>query len=329
MIWLTWRQHRKQALWTAVTLAVLIAVLLPTGLTTRATFEDSGLGACLRALGQADLVGGDSCQALSSQFDGKYRSLTFVAILFVLLPAAVGLLLGAPLVAREIESGTHRMVWTQGINRRTWILAKFGLIGAVALVLSVAYSLGAAWWLAPFAANGLGRLRYLVFDVQGIAPIGYTLFAVALGILVGTMSRKVLPTIGISLVAFIAVRAVVEVLLRPHFLAPRTLTYGIDSVLMANRFNGSWVYAEGVRNGTGALVVPDGQIGCGPESDGSLASCLPRLADQGLGPGPYTNWREYQPPGRFWTFQAVETGIFLTLTALLLAFAVHRIRRIS
>ncbi|WP_030393831.1 MULTISPECIES: ABC transporter permease [Kitasatospora] len=327
MIWLTWRQHRKQALWTAAALLALAAVLVPTGLAMRSTFQDSGLGACLRALGHAELVDNGGCEALSQRFGNKYDSTAFLAVLLVLLPVLAGVFLGAPLVAREVENGTHRLVWTQGISRRRWILTKFGLVGAVTLVLSVGYALGAAWWLEPLADNGLGRLRYLVFDVQGIAPIGYTLFAVALGILAGTVARRVLPAMGISLTAFIAVRALVELFARPYFLPAKTLTYAIDSPLMANRFAGSWIYQEGVRNGTGALVLPDGRIGCGPEG-GDSAGCLARIA-QDYGPAPLTNWQEYQPADRFWTFQAIETGIFLALTVLLVTVAVRRVRRIS
>ncbi|MFE6870059.1 ABC transporter permease [Kitasatospora sp. NPDC057692] len=327
MIWLTWRQHRRQALWTTVALVVLAAVMVPTGLAMRSSFEDSGLGDCLRALGHAELVDGGGCEALSQRFKSKYESTAYLAILLVLLPVLAGIFLGAPLVAREVENGTHRLVWTQGISRRHWILTKFGLVGAVALVLSVGYALGAAWWLGPLAANGLGRFRVLVFDVQGIVPIGYTLFAVALGILAGTLSRRVMPAMGISLAAFIAVRAVVELIARPAFLPAKTLAYAVEGTEMANRFAGSWVYQEGVRNGTGAIVIPDARISCGGAE--RVAQCLAGIDRDGYGPGPYSNWQEYQPADRFWTFQTIETGIFLALTALLITLAIRRVRRIS
>ncbi|MER7750581.1 ABC transporter permease subunit [Kitasatospora sp. NPDC097643] len=329
MIWLTWRQHRKQALWTAVLMAVLAAAVIPTGLSMRAAFKDSGLADCLRRLGHDRLATGGDCQALSQRFDNQYGAMPFLAILFLLLPLLVGLFLGAPLVAREVENGTHRLIWTQGISRRRWIVTKFGLVGGAALVLSVVYAVGVSWWFQPLADNGLGRFRYLVFDLHGTAPIGYTLFAVALGILVGTVCRKVLPAMGISLVAFVAVRALVELLARPSYLPAKSLTYPIDSPVLANRFTGDWVRASGLRNGTGELVMPDAQIGCAQDGTEASARCVADLSQQGFGPGPYTNWQEYQPADRFWTFQAIETGIFLALTALLLFLAVRRIRRIA
>lgn len=54
MIWLTWRQHRKQLLFTVVALAVLAAVMIPTGLAMRHAFDSYGLPACLRQAGHAD-----------------------------------------------------------------------------------------------------------------------------------------------------------------------------------------------------------------------------------------------------------------------------------
>jgi hypothetical protein len=58
-------------------------------------------------------------------------------------------------------------------------------------------------------------------------------------------------------------------------------------------------------------------------------ACGSELTTQGLGPGPYSNWMQYQPGSRFWAFQSIETGIFLVLTVLLLYLAVRRIRRIA
>src|SRR6185369_14593823 len=50
---------------------------------------------------------------------------------FAVRPVLVGVFFGAPLVAREVEQGTHRLVWTQGVTRLQWALAKFGLVGAM------------------------------------------------------------------------------------------------------------------------------------------------------------------------------------------------------
>ncbi|MCX4749952.1 ABC transporter permease [Kitasatospora sp. NBC_01287] len=320
MIWLTWRQHRKQALYTAIGIAVLVALMLPTGLHMHSVFTGSGLAGCGSAASRRP-----DCGELGQQFNNQFGSLGFVAILFMLLPLLVGLFFGAPLIAREVEDGTHRLVWTQGVSRVRWAAVKFGLVGSVAVLLAVVYALGVTWWIAPLASAGAGRFAYGYFDVQGIVPIGYTLFALALGLFVGTVRPKVLPAMALTLGGFTAVRLAVEMLARPHFMAPRTLTYAVTAVTSgpgADRAAGDWVYAEGVRSAAGKLLVSDGQVGCSPgaATPGDLCSSL--------GPGAY-NWEQYQPADRFWAFQGIETGIFLALAALLLWLAVRRIRRIA
>lgn len=332
MIWLTWRQHRKQLLYAVIALAALAAVIVPTGLAMRHTFTSSGLAACLDKIGTGTYaVSSGDCETLNQQFSKQYGAMNFVSILFVVLPLLVGLFFGAALIARETEHGTHRFVWTQGVSRMRWGLTKGGLVGAAAIVLAVGYALGVSWWFAPLAAvDGNGRLGYLIFDVQGIAPIGYTLFALALGIFASTVWHRMMPAMGVTLAGFVVVRVLVETLARPHYMTPETATSPITSTRELNEFSGNWISAQGVVNAKGTLVVPNGGMHC-PSAGGTHGqpSCSHELVQQGLGPGPFSNWEQYQPADRFWAFQGIEVGIFVVLAALLLYVAIRRLRRIS
>jgi ABC-type transport system involved in multi-copper enzyme maturation permease subunit len=323
MIWLTWRQHRKQALFTLGALVALAAIMVPTGLAMHTKYDDLGLPACRAALGSASMITQTEavgrCAGLGHQFQQEFSGMMFVAVLFVVLPVLVGVFFGAPLVAREVEQGTHRLVWTQGVSRLHWALVKFGLVGAITVVLAVGYALGVSWWFQPLVTASTGRLAYLSFDVQGIVPIAYTLFALALGVFAGTYWRKVLPAMGISLVGFAAVRVAVEVLARPRYLPAQTLTFSPDGNQTPNTASGDWVLFQGVRNAAGDMVLPNAEIGpCGPAGCGRSEA----------GAGAY-NWLQYQPGDRFWTFQGIETGLFVLLTAALVYFAFRRLRTIA
>ncbi|MGW3995156.1 ABC transporter permease [Amycolatopsis sp. NPDC004772] len=323
MIWLVWRQHRKQALFTLAALAALGALMVPTGLAMHAKYDNLGLGACRAALGSASLItqteAVSRCESLGHQFQQEFGGMVFIAVLFVVLPVLVGVFFGAPLVAREVEQGTHRLVWTQGVTRLQWALAKFGLVGAMTTVLSVGYALGVSWWFRPLVSASTGRLNYLSFDVQGIVPIAYTLFALALGVFAGTQWRKVLPAMGIALVGFAAVRVAIEVLARPRYLPAPSLTFSPTGGQTPNPASGNWVMDVGVRNAAGDLVLPNAQLGpCPPGGCG----------DDSVGPGAM-NWLQYQPGDRFWLFQGIETGIFVLLAAALVFFALRRLRTIA
>ncbi len=332
MLWLTWRQHRKQALFTLIGLAALAALVVPTGLQMHHAFVSSGLADCLHKLGNAEFVEArpaDACQRLTNKFNTEFGTWRLVGVLFAFLPLLVGMFWGAPLVAREVEHGTHRLVWTQGVSRRRWAVVKFGLVGVAVLVAAVGYALGMSWWLTPLTLAGEGRLGDLYFDVQGLVPVGYTLFAVALGIFAGTMWRRVLPAMAVTLVGFLGVRIALTALARPRYLPQLNRTFPVQANRMPNRALGDWITAIGVRDANGRLVMADSEILCGGAPPSSAADG-PHVcgSELGLGPGAY-NWQLYQPASRFWLFQSIEAGIFVALAALLLYVAVRQVRRIA
>ena len=323
MMWLAWRQHRKQALFTLVGLAVLAGVMIPTGLAIRGTFADLGLADCV----QRQNTETKDCGRAFNDFHNQYDTMLLVGILFLVLPLLVGLFWGAPLVAREVEQGTHRFVWTQGVSRTRWAVIKFGFVGAVTLAAAVVYGLGMSWWLGPLVAGG-GRSRFdvLFFDMQGLAPIGYTLFAVALGIFAGTVWPRMLPAMAGALGGFAAVRIVLTTVARPHYLPAREHTYPLVSAggLDEGALRGAWRMSNGVRDADGTMVAPGAEVNCRPGASGpDGGSCGGEF-----GEGAY-NWLLYQPADRYWLFQGIEVGIFVALAGILLYLAVRRVRRIA
>jgi hypothetical protein len=290
MIWLTWRQHRRQALFTLLGLALLAGFVVPTGLAMRHATDP-----------------------------GQFASLVPVSALFLGLPLLIGLFWGAPVVAREVEQGTHRMIWTQGISRRRWALSKIGLLGGAVAAFALVYGLGLAWWYAPLSTIDVRQSRFaeVFFDMQGVAPVGYTLFAVALGVLAGTVTPKVVPAMSITLAGFVGARAAVALTARPHYATPLAADHPVQGA-SGKDLAGGWVLAKQVRQADGT-VVSAGTVRCPSTGDCSAL---------GLQPGAY-NHQTYQPADRFWTFQWLEAGVFVLLAALLIGLALRRIRRIA
>jgi hypothetical protein len=145
-----------------------------------------------------------------------------------------------------------------------------------------------------------------------VVPAAYTLFAVALGLFAGTVLPRVLPAMALTLTGFAGVRLAVALFARPHYAAPITEDQAIGH---SPGLNGAWVLAKDVRQADGT-VVTSGTFRCP-----SAAAC-------GLRPGTY-NHQVFQPADRFWTFQAIEAGIFVLLAALLVWLVLRRIRRIA
>jgi hypothetical protein len=321
MIWLTWRQHRRQLLFTVLGLAALAAFIVPTGIAMHNAFADKGIAACMAATRPSE-----ACDLAIRQFRDQYSSLSVVGVLLLLVPLLVGLFWGAPLVAREVEHGTHRLIWTQGVSRREWALVKFGFVGLATVALASIYGFGISWWLTPLSQIGdMSRFDPLLFDMQGVVPIGYTLFAVALGVFAGTLWPRMLPAMGLTLAGFVGVRVAVALLARPNYLAPLTVTSPLQSDQPIGNGISDWVINTGIRDASGNMIASHAQIVCGASPDGPGKGCGVEL---GIGPGAY-NWEQYQPASRFWLFQGIETSLFAVLALALLFFAVRRIRRLS
>jgi hypothetical protein len=323
MTWLVWRQHRQQALAAAVAMVAVALFLVPTGRQMRAAFDDLGLGACLRSTPQTELVTADTgCLPLSEEFSGRFQSLGLVSLLLLFLPALVGLFWGAPLVARELEHGTHRLVWTQGVTRLRWATVKLGLVGGGVVLVAAAYTLLVGWWIAPLDDATGYRFTWLFFDQQGPVLVGYALFALALGVLAGTLTGKVMPAMAVTLGGFLATRVAVALLLRPRLLPPRRRAYPIVGATPteSNPLTGDWVITRGVYSAQGIKLTPGSgaQVAC---DQAAAAQCTAKY-----GAGAY-NLDLFQPADRFWLFQGIETALFVVLAVILVLVAVHLIRR--
>jgi hypothetical protein len=271
MIWVAWRQQRTELTILGVVLALLCAVFIPYGLSARGYADDHGVAACA---GDA----GPRCGQVVDAFENHVATAQGITDWFALLPLLLAILLAAP-IALELDRRGYRLAWTQSISRRRWLVAKLGLAVGGAAAAGAAVSVLLSWWRAPIN-NVKGRIEPTSFQLQGLAPVVYTVFCVALILALGVVVRRAVPAIGLAIVLFLAVRIAVETWARPHFAAALEL----PSDSLDDR---SWVLST---------------------SDAGLA--------------------RYQPDTRFWSFQLIETGLFLALAALLLAVVAHRVLRV-
>ena len=256
----------------------------------------------------------------------------FLAIATLGAPLLFGLFWGAPLVAGELEAGTAQFAWTQSITRRNWLAVKAGWLLLASAVWGGAISALVTWWYGPGNALDLEQFDPGHFDLQDLVPVGYAVFATALGICAGAVLRRTLPAMAVTLGGFVAVRVLVTLLLRPHYMSPVTVSY---TVTKGYTPRGSfWQIAQGVRDPSGHLVT---MVNNEPALDGISISRLPASCAHAGNSLPaacqsalehYRGFITYQPAGRYWTFQGIETGVFLVLAAVALAVtAVLLVRR--
>jgi ABC-type transport system involved in multi-copper enzyme maturation permease subunit len=330
MSWLTWRQYRLQAIVTAAVLAAVGALLLVTGLQLAAQWH-ADLAACAAA---------HSCgsQQTSLSAAGLGNDLSFISLV---LPGVLGILLGAPLAAGEIESGTANFAWTQGITRTRWLAVKAGWLLLAAAAACGAASALVTWWSGPVNAANANAFRATVFDRQGIVPVGYALFAVALGIAAGALLRRTLPAIAVTLAGFIGARLAVAQFLRPHFLSPTTVYHSLTgaggyfvptgpSLLVANGIvdrHGHVIPESGYFTG-GANIdgVPSAYLSAACQKIAQLSTTPQNAIDACIRASGVRSYSSYQLAPHYWPFQFIETGIFAAAAAVLVAVAFAALR---
>jgi ABC-type transport system involved in multi-copper enzyme maturation permease subunit len=288
MIWVSWRQHRSQAIACLAVLIALAVYAIVLGTSMRTAFSN-GLIACL-ARSQ-----GTACPAAVHTFMNKFGSEVNIAFWSVTLivPGLIGVLVGAPLIARELEYGTWRLAWSQTVPRARWLAVKLALVTGGLIVLGAAMTAVITWYRAPMDRL-TGHFEHNIYDFEGLVLTAYILCAFGFAVLAGLLLRRSIPAMVAAFIPWLAIRLVIEFVARPHFLAPLSARMACS--------------VHGCGEGIGFVPQATGRIG-------DLVLSINR------------NVVTYQPANRFWSFQLIEAGIFVALTAAALGATIWLLHR--
>jgi ABC-type transport system involved in multi-copper enzyme maturation permease subunit len=329
--WLTWRQFRTSVV---VAMAGLAAVAILLAITP----EGHQLARC---------AGADRCPFVENKVLGLSHAhlLQFLSTGLVGLPALVGVFWGAPIIAREFEAGTHRLVWTQSVTRGRWLAVKVGAVAVAGAAVCGLFSLMLTWW-SPEATNSR-RITPAMFAERGIVPIGYAVFALAVGVVAGLLIRRTVPAMATTLVAFLGARMAIQYLLREHLVSTKSGSLPIGSNLgisqtpsgvsldasAANIPNG-WVTSSRFVDASGHAptrafiqhachLPPDPGSGTSAnhvKSLHGLDTCIRTVSAR------FHEVVTFHPASQYWALQLAETAIFLALAAAIIGLGFWRLR---
>jgi hypothetical protein len=316
MTWVTWRQYRYQGALAAALLAALAAVLLITGLHAAWVWH-SALAGCAKD---------GSCGGLAGTLSLGSPAVTALVVATSAVPLLAGLFWGAPMVAHELETGTNQFAWTQSITRRRWLAVRTGWLLLAAAVLAGAVSALVTWWSGPSSALTADAFQVNRFDITDIVPAAYAIFAMALGICAGTLLRRTLPALAVTLAGFAGLRAMTALWLRPHYMTPVTVYYKLTAPFTPA---GSYLgVSQGIvwPKGKPLAAVPGGYVFNNVPIPAVCQKFIQNPASCMTAHG-YRGYVTYQPASRFWAFQGIETGIFVVLAAALLGVTFWALKR--
>ncbi len=325
-----WRQHRYALAGVAVLLGALSGYLAVAGTSMHHAYATAL--ACRPASAY-------TCQNQVVDFNTAYApTAQMVGILLLAVPMLIGAFVGAPVLARELETGTFRYAWTQGFGRQRWTLAKLVPLAVMVTAAAGLFSLLFSWYYQPLLTDGYSiPLDPKLFGARGVAFAAWTLTAFAIGALAGMLLRRVVPAIAVTLAVCVALSFAAGLYLRPHYMTPLTGRNLASAPASAWVLNGWWT-----KGGTTVSQAAINQIET-PLFRQAVTATVPKNVNRddvkfykGLANSQvqdylvrhgYTHWISYQPVSRFWPFQWIEGGWLLALAALLIGATVWRVRR--
>ncbi len=281
MIWVTWRQHRGMLAGVTAVLAGVSVFLLVTGLKVHHDYT---------ALINCHPADSTTCAAVKRSFNNTDWTMgNTVLILMNLAPALLGVFTGPAVLARELETGTFRYAWTQGIGRLRWTVAKLTLLALVITILAGAFSQLFAWFFDPFLQfEGMNVLAATVFATRGIDFAAWALVAFAAGAFLGMLIRRIIPAMAATLGAYLGLALLAWLVLREDYPV--------------------------------AISTTNGRLFSGPNTPSS--SWILKTWTAGG-----TDWWRYVPVSRFWPMQFIEAGWLVVLAVALGAATVWLVRR--
>ncbi|MBT2510863.1 ABC transporter permease [Streptomyces sp. ISL-98] len=259
-----------------------------------------------------DMFGTDSLH-YNQALGGVQIAVDYGGTAMVLLPMFVGAFVAGPMIARELESGAYKLLWTQSVTPVRWFATKLALpavvvvIGATILVL--AFRLG--WAQVSEAYRPWYESK--VYEAIGPVAVANSLLGAAIGALVGLLVRRTVPA-----------------------MAATGLVTGFLLLVLGTARDGLWATRTATSTEPDALdIFPDNAMPVGEwmtTADGKRVSddacwnvddfeqCLDVHNITG-------SVIEYHPASHFWPLQLVETGIALAIAALATAAAFYVVRR--
>lgn len=334
----TWLGHRAALLGIGLFfIAFAVVIVVP------ALKVNSAYGWYLAHACTPDSTG--ACQAHFVTVAREHTWANTVGFLLLLFPLAAGVFVGAPLIAKELESGTFRFTWTQAMGRSRFELRRLVVLGVVVIACACVLGLLMGWFIHPLETlRQNSRWDSRLFNSTVVTLPAWTLFSFTLGAFLGVAIRRTVPAMAATT---IVAGALLVFAGEPAEGSRGSLTTRLIGLFPTVARSRTWIGTTFSGTSTGERFAPRGSwvVRTFTETPKGkplrdifgtrLWTSLVRGVKGNPTPGRlltdhhYTFWYTYQPAARYWTFELALTGTAVILGAILVFATVRVIRRVG
>ena len=180
-----------------IAVAAFAAALVVAAVWVASELNAIGFGACYAAIEAPPA----NCESLGRRFFAIQEDLgTPMASFMGLLPYAVGLFLGAPVIARELERGTARLAWSVAPSRVRWYAWRVAPIVVVAVLVTLVAGFAMDRYVEARSPGTDLANSFDAFGQRGVLVAVTTFVMVAGAIGLGSLIGRVLPTVILALI---------------------------------------------------------------------------------------------------------------------------------
>jgi len=136
------------------------------------------------------------------------------------VPFAIGLVLGAPIVSREVEHRTAQMAWSMSGSRLRWLAWRLPPVAAIGLALVALPALALDDMVR--VSFGQGETGFADYEIRGVPVITRAALAIAMGVGIGAILGRLLPALLVGIGLSVAVSLILTAAM-PSWLSPAEL----------------------------------------------------------------------------------------------------------
>lgn len=321
----TWRQQRAALITLLAASAALALATVAGELAIRGTYARYAADDCVRDLIHA------SCPTIANTFAASTDGFTALVIALHVLPILVGVFVGAPLISRELESGSFRFTWTQDIGRTRYVLTTVTLLAAAVAAVTGALGGLLGWYAHPFDVAGVeSRWQSGLFDMTALTLPAWTLFALGAGTLLGALTGRIVTAMATTAATVGGLLIAAFWTLDRHLLSLGALASHAASAGRVSGFGpaGSW-FVRGWITGPGGRELRAAAAGGVQDRMYAAMARTGKKVDPAawLSAHHYGYWLSYQPAGRFWYFQALTGAVLIASAIVFTLVTIWLVRR--